>query len=264
MKRLLFIPLLALVSFMAQAQSKYDLNGDGDVNIGDVTKLVNVILGKDADDTPPTETDVAVEVGLCPDAHHPHLIDMGAAGKWACCNVGASNPFEYGGYYAWGDTEEKSFYGYTNYKYWHDMNGDGKCDTNEFGYLGDICGNPQYDVAKAKWGGAWKMPTLGRIQALLNCSSESTTIDCVNGRLFTASNGNRLFLPAAGIRGYDDLSGTDDLIWAWAGSCGYYWSSAPDPSISSQAYYLFFDRDGRLYITCNRRYEGFSVRPVAE
>ena len=48
----------------------------------------------------------------CPDNHHPHMIDLGlpSGTKWACCNVGASRPEEYGGYYAWGETEEKDYY----------------------------------------------------------------------------------------------------------------------------------------------------------
>ena len=35
---------------------------------------------------------------LCPDDHHPHLIDLGlpSGTKWACCNVGASKPKECG------------------------------------------------------------------------------------------------------------------------------------------------------------------------
>lgn len=41
---------------------------------------------------------------ICPDNHHPHMIDLGlpSGTKWACCNVGASKPEDYGGYYTWG------------------------------------------------------------------------------------------------------------------------------------------------------------------
>ena len=43
----------------------------------------------------------------CPDTNHPHLIDLGlpSGTKWACCNVDASKPEEYGGYYACGETQ---------------------------------------------------------------------------------------------------------------------------------------------------------------
>ena len=53
----------------------------------------------------------------CPDANHPHAIDLGlpSGTKWACCNVGASAPEQYGGYYAWGETHEKSVYNWDTY-----------------------------------------------------------------------------------------------------------------------------------------------------
>lgn len=55
----------------------------------------------------------------CPDSNHPHLIDLGlpSGTKWACCNVGAKKPEEFVGYYAWGDTEEKSWYDWSTYIY---------------------------------------------------------------------------------------------------------------------------------------------------
>ena len=93
MKQLLTLSLFVASALAASAQSRFDLNGDNEVNVGDVTMLINVILGKETGDTDP-----AVKEGLCPDANHPHAIDMGAAGKWACCNVGASSPTDYGGY----------------------------------------------------------------------------------------------------------------------------------------------------------------------
>ena len=63
----------------------------------------------------------------CPDNNHPHLIDLGlkSGTMWACCNMGAQSPGEYGGYYAWGETSEKESYTWENYAYWYDTNGDG-------------------------------------------------------------------------------------------------------------------------------------------
>ena len=55
----------------------------------------------------------------CPDDNHPHAIDLGlpSGTKWACCNVGATTPEENGGYYAWGETEEKELYDISTYIY---------------------------------------------------------------------------------------------------------------------------------------------------
>ena len=38
---------------------------------------------------------------ICPDANHPHWIDLGlpSGTQWRCCNEGASTPEGYGGYY---------------------------------------------------------------------------------------------------------------------------------------------------------------------
>ena len=78
------------------------MNDDGVVDVTDVIQLVNYILGKE------NETHVAVDLGLP------------SGTKWASCNVGATKPEEYGGYYAWGETEEKEFYDKSTYKFYQD------------------------------------------------------------------------------------------------------------------------------------------------
>ncbi len=44
-------------------------------------------------------------------------VDLGLSVNWATCNVGANKPEGYGGYYAWGETEEKETLGWTNYRF---------------------------------------------------------------------------------------------------------------------------------------------------
>lgn len=94
MKKLLFILALMLVAFTVNAQSNLngDMNHDGEKNITDVILLVDEILNGAGSKSYLT----------CPDNHHPHLIDLGlpSGTKWACCNVGATAPEDYGGYYA--------------------------------------------------------------------------------------------------------------------------------------------------------------------
>ena len=67
-------------------------------------------------------------------------------------NVGASAPELAGGYYAWGETEQKEFYNEDYYLY------SGKDGKPYFFDFGNISGT-QYDVAKAVLGGDWLMPT---------------------------------------------------------------------------------------------------------
>ena len=83
---------------------------------------------------------------------------------WAGWNVGASSPEQYGGYYAWGELEEKDDYTLSNYQYYNDKNYDGKLDKEtEYEYLGDEISGTQYDVARHKWGNSsrsWKKNTI--------------------------------------------------------------------------------------------------------
>ena len=173
-------------------------------------------------------------------------IDLGLSVKWASHNVGASSPEEYGGYYAWGETEEKEVYNKDTYAYYNSRIG--------YIYIGDNISGTEYDVARVKWGGSWRMPTLDEIYELLeNCSWEWTTYKGVNGRLITGSNGNSIFLPAAGLRLREDLY--------HVGSVGYYWSGKHD--VGDQARDLEFHL-GHWYGFWQLPYEGVTVRPVTE
>ena len=185
----------------------------------------------------------------CPDNNHPHVIDMGSAGKWACCNVGASAPWEFGGYYAWGETEEKKYYSMSTYKYYDDSN-------ESYLNIGSDIAGTQYDVAHVKWGGKWSMPSQNQIKLLETCSSNWFELKGVYGRIFTASNGNSIFLPAARYR-QDDGS-------TYVGRNGYYWSSTHRGGSNNDANCLYF-RSGLNSFWANQfRYHGLSVRPITE
>lgn len=186
----------------------------------------------------------------CPDAHHPHLIDLGlpSGTKWACCNVGAEKPEDYGGDFAWGETSEKSTYNWDTY-----IHCDGSSSTcHDIGK--DIAGT-QYDAATANWGSPWVMPNKEQMEELINsCTSEWTTENGVNGRRFTGPNGASIFLPAAGYRWTDVLLD--------AGSYGFYWSSSLRGSGTNTAWYLYFYSGNVSTDDYYRRNGGHSVRPV--
>lgn len=190
---------------------------------------------------------------------HPHAIDLGLSVKWASCNVGATRPEEYGGYYAWGETEEKSYYYWNTYRLGSDLDEVSKYCTDS--YYGTVDGRttlePSDDVAHIKWGGSWRMPTLAEFEELYNnCTSEWTTLNGVKGRKFTSRiNGNSIFLPAAGYRYGDDLNPV--------GFFGFYWSSSLNSDNPLFAYGLYFYSD-RVGTNCYDRVEGQSVRPVSE
>ena len=214
------------------------------------------------------------DTGYSPSLTPGEAIDLGLPSGilWASCNVGANSPEEYGGYYAWGETEEKEYYDWSTYKWmnegqssWTQINkytfADGQtsaCWYSDGTFIGDgkTTLDLEDDVAHVKWGGNWRMPTREEIQELIdNCSSEWTTLNGVNGRKFTGSNGNNIFLPAAGYRGEGELH---DL-----GTGGCYWSSSLYESYSDQARELYFN-SGRVRLSSSddRRVYGQTVRPV--
>ena len=233
--------IITLLSFMlcffATAQEKTDTmyiyQNDNVVKRIPVSQIDSVIFvipkAPAVPDVPETSVYEAIDLGL------PSGV------KWATCNVGASNPEEYGGYYAWGEIEEKDSY----------------TEDNSFTYgkyYGDISGNPEYDVACAKWGGAWRMPTAAEQQELLeNCTWRWTAQNGINGYKVIAPNGNSIFLPASGYRNGTKIDGEGEL--------GYYWSGSVNEGNNYGAYYLDFNSGSNGLYSFFRNY-GFSVRPV--
>ncbi len=213
-----------------------------------VVKVIDTISGNIQEISVAVIEDTPIAYPACPDENHPHLIDLGlpSGTKWACCNVGADKPEAYGGYYAWGETEEKEVYNESSYKYY--QNG-------SYVNIGSDISGTEYDVAHVKWAGKWCMPTLDDIKELLdNCTTEWTTLNGVNVQKLTSKiNGNSIFLPAAGFRWYGGLSAT--------GKYCHYWSSTQHPYDPSGACRLDFS-SGYVGWDGGSRDVGQSVRPV--
>ena len=189
-----------------------------------------------------------------PDANGHEYVDLGLSVKWATCNVGASSPAGYGGYFAWGETTTKTDYSSsTSATYglsYSSLQSQGYIDNN-----GNL--TAQYDAATSNWGGDWRMPTYDELNELrTQCTWTWTTQNGVNGyKVSSKVNSNYIFLPAAGCRGGSSLYA--------AGSNGYYWSSTPDGSSSNRACNLYFDSSGQD-VNLDYRDYGQSVRPVLE
>ena len=170
-------------------------------------------------------------------------VDLGLSVKWATCNVGASSPSDYGNYYAWGETRTKSEYTVDN-SFTYGIN------------IGDISGDSRYDVARANWGGTWRLPTQAEMQELIDkCTWTWTSQGGYNGYRVTGPNGSSIFLPAACYRFGSSLYS--------AGDFGYYWSSSPNGSGARRACRLgFYSSDH--YLGWGNRGGGRSVRPVSD
>lgn len=208
--------------------------------------------------------EVIQEVDNGTSVHGHEFVDLGlpSGTLWATCNVGATAPEDHGVKIAWGEIAPKDAYEWYNYKYCRgEYNTFIKyCLDAGSGYNGFVDSITELlsedDAATANWGSGWCMPTIDQWREL----RDNTTMtwvksqDSNQGVLFTAANGNSLFLPA-----------TNSIDDEFPGPSveGAYWSKTLNDSGAghpwvfvfncSTEYNVFYDVD---------RCVGFSVRPV--
>ena len=178
---------------------------------------------------------------------------------WANCNVGAQKPEDFGNYYAWGETSPKEEYSWDTYAY-----GSGPYELTKY------CGQPLYglyyysdslstleasdDAATVNLGEGARTPTKEEWQELKSHTTRSwTTLNGVYGCLLTASNGNSIFLPAAGRR--------EESSYYYGGNYGGYWSSSVESYGPNNAWLFNVYKTGDEIGTQKRCY-GLSVRAV--
>ena len=262
--------LMSVVSFTIAASNNVrgDVDGDGRVNIDDVTSLINYLLTGNSSlivlDNADVYPDGRISIdditslinyllsGAWPEVSHDY-VDLGlpSGTLWATCNIGANSPEDYGDYFAWGETAPKDNYEWSNYKW---CNGSmysltKYCTDSNFGIVDNKTKlDPEDDAANVNWGPSWHIPTLEQMQELLNnCTCEWTSRNGVNGYQVTAPNGNSLFLPAT--------------LYA---SEAYYWSGSLSSGESRNAYNLKFYRSKKPCLSEDDRAYGFCVRAVRE
>ena len=184
-------------------------------------------------------------------------VDLGlpSGTLWATCNIGASKPEDYGDYYAWGEVRPKTEYNMKTYKYSKEEKRLFSKYTHLTKYYNESSVlQPSDDPATINWGDGWQMPTKKQLLELMkNTISTWETRNGVFGRLFTATNGASLFIPAAGYRYEGGLVN--------AGSYGYYWSSSRHTDYPSCAWY-FYIYSGNTGMSHYDRSRGHPVRAV--
>lgn len=181
---------------------------------------------------------------------------------WAKYNVGATSPEEYGGYYAWGETEEKNSYTWENYEYYNSS-------TDSFIDIGSDISGTQYDVAHVKWGNGARMPKkIEFVELLNNCSFTVVDYNNVEGNYVTGPNGNHIFLPFAGY-----YEGDEENDYRGQGLNCDFWSSSivEDDYDQAHAYSLHIgssvtnEWDGNwCYWDTTLRELSFCIRPVKD
>ena len=206
------------------------------------------------------------DIGTNANGHSYVDLGLTSGTLWATMNVGAESATEYGGYFQWGDTVDKSdaVCNLETYKYSND-------DGTEFSKyntgLNDIGGtidnkiilDLEDDAARANMGGDWKMPSLAQMDELVQETNNEWVTNYegsgINGRLFVSkTNGNTLFIPASGWRGGSVFGNTDRYA--------YVWSSSLEASGHGSAMYLISGIGKSEVGNSYSRYTGFVVRGI--
>ena len=226
-----------------------DADGNGVVNMDDLTALINYLV-----------------FGVWPEIGDTY-VDLGlpTGTLWATRNVGATYPEDSGDYFAWGETTpNKDSYIWATYQWGAIINGSSKItkyNTKEtYGEVDNLTElEPEDDAAYVNMGPEWRMPSKEQIDELVeNCTWEWTEVNGVYGQLVTGPNGNTMFLPAAGNNSGNHISD--------AGTYGHYWSRdlqflTPTYIVPLNATKLFISSDN-YGKNAGQRSAGFTVRAV--
>ena len=165
------------------------------------------------------------------------LVDLGLSTKWAKYNVGATSETELGGLFGFGDMT-----GFKTSVLMED-------------YASDDIYKTDRDVANKAYGSWLTMPTVEEFEELFNeCKKEWVEQAGVAGYKLTGPNGNSIFLPAAGSRTQQTVSGQ--------GINGLYLSGSINPADKQFALGYSFDRNSDRR-TSTPVYQALAIRPVS-
>lgn len=192
------------------------------------------------------------QVTKCPDNHHPHMVDLGIGIPWACCNVTARSPEDYGEFFAWGETREKDDYSNEEYRFYNE----GADHSHRYDDIGSSIKGTRYDAATKVFGDNWRMPSLYEMKQLVEkCTKTVIRMNGVPGMKFTGPNGRSIFLPFGGE--YIGREHRGEFNY------GSYWSADVMEVNDWTAHMLIISENGEA--TCGYgsfRTYGFMIRPV--
>lgn len=198
-------------------------------------------------DSTATEEKTAEEV-----KNKTYGVDLGLSVNWAECNVGASEPQEFGLLTSYGNVK-------------------GRIGADPI--HANISGTNR-DIARVKLGEPWRMPTHEELAELISkCTWKHTEVKGVPGLTVTGPNGNSIFLPECGgydivdksfgrtvskIKGFDPCDYRDNAnqrSFYWAGTLELDMFPCLQIENGREEYARMFYMHG---------YSAFAVRPVAD
>ena len=278
MKNLSVLMVLLAMAFPFKASAATlngDVNGDSFVNIVDVTALTDYLLSGDDSQIMIENADVYAD-GLVNVMDVTALIDLILSGPqvepdenyvdlglpsgtlWATRNVGAENPEDYGDYFAWGEVEPKDYYHGSTYV-WNDS------ETNTI-HLSKYCTkenngivdnktvlDPEDDAARVNYPNG-QTPSMEQFNELKeNCTWAWSELNGVVGLLVTGTNGNTMFLPAAGYR-------LQSKAYSTGVQCNYWLNSIVEAAPLNG--YKMYATSSVFQFNSSSRQIGYTVRAV--
>lgn len=178
-------------------------------------------------------------------------VELGLSVKWASYDIGASSVGEYGKHFAWAETEPKTEFNWSTYKYEYMTSrekyyyGDGKSRIEEID-----------DAAHVSWGGKWRIPTEEEWRELMqSCLFVEASYSGQKGyQVLSPSTGTSIFLP---LGGYYDAVGLHSQ-----GICGYYWSANTNFVMQGASAFTIWELG--INISNFTKFMGLTIRPVLE
>lgn len=194
-------------------------------------------------------------------APKPEAVDLGLSVKWASTNLFATNEYQFGLFFAWGELRYKTEYTLENYKY--------PAPDNVPTTLPSSKDAAQYWLEDL--GDGWRMPTKAEIQELVDTFNDEDYIWKADTK--TADNGNTVLLgwrvtsnagKTKGNSVYFPAAGLFSTVQGFDGNTGFYWSSTIYDIWPYNAWALALTESGVAVSHDTGRYLGLPIRAVYE
>lgn len=190
------------------------------------------------------------------------MVDLGLSVKWAKNNIGATcgDAVEswYGGYYAWGETETKSDYSWSTYKF------GASAPFSKYCADGKTVLEVVDDVVAQTYGSNYRMPTKTELQELRDSTdniwvNDYNGISGLNGRKFMKKTDHNvfIFIPTSGyMLGENNIPPYPHNLTE-----SYIWASELDGPNGDTAGILQFT-SSTIYVHNKQQQHGLHIRPV--
>lgn len=251
MRKYYFLAAVAIATLTIMAGCKKD--DDDAISMSDVSKGTFMKAGQDGKDY--------------------EVVDLGLSVLWATCNMGANSPELKGNLYAWGETQSKDVFEWTNYKWCieDELNLTKYCHNKDNGYHDfkddKEALDPEDDAAYTTMGADWHIPTESNFFELRrNTTAKWCKLNGVSGFLFTSTKkgyeDRSIFFPLVGMQDYDKTRFKDEYGYYWANTIYYDKQKYKYNTLEASVFWLeHLDVDNQT-VMFRTRYVGLPIRPV--